>query len=60
MEYCNHHWIIDKYGNARCQCCGETRQYPPEKIEFTHFERTLVEQYDPPPVLADRVVVRSP
>ena len=48
MTYCNHYWIIDKDGNARCRYCGEIRQFPPEKIELTHFERTLVEQYDPP------------
>ena len=49
MENCNHHWIIDKDSNARCQHCKEKRQYPPEKVELTRFERTLVEQYDPPP-----------
>jgi len=49
MTYCNHYWIIDKDGNARCRYCPATKQFPPEKIELTHFERTLVEQYDPPP-----------
>ena len=49
MTYCNHYWIIDKDGNARCRYCQATKQFPPEKIELTYFERTLVEQYDPPP-----------
>ena len=49
MDNCNHHWHIDRYGNAQCRHCGATRQYPPEKVEFTHMERILVERYDPPP-----------
>jgi len=48
MDNCNHYWVIDRYGNARCRYCGATAQFPLERVEFTHFERTLVEQYNPP------------
>ena len=48
MEHCNHYWIIDECGNARCLHCPATTRFPLEKIEFTRFERTLIEQYNAP------------
>lgn len=45
MEQCIHHWIIDRCGNARCRHCPAATRFLPEKIEFDHMERTLVEQY---------------
>ena len=50
MGHSSHHWIIDKFGNARCRHCSATKWFPPpkESMELTGLERTLVENYDPP------------
>ena len=48
MDHSSHHWIIDKYGNAKCRHCPATMHFPTEKVELTNLERTLVENYDPP------------